>query len=278
MFEFMENHEFIYEFMKKNMNLGAPRGIPSKNSYIWIHIWFYIHIWIPIYEFRYENKFYKFIYEFKYELIYVITQDIHKWIHNITWWSGCSKYGKRWLRLRLLLSSGGRLLQVKAGSGTIQVGMTRAARVTWAAAIEAGCSEWQRAAASDWSSTVTASGGWRRAAGRSEWRRVAASDSGCGEWGELWRVMDGGPLLVTLARAGASEPGWPLRVTAGRAAARWVTWVTVSYTGCVSDAGHGSRVTAGSASDSGRSEWRRGVASIFGKKALQNLCVSHKAV
>ena len=37
------------------------------------------------------------------------------------------------------------------------------------------------------------------------------SDSGCGERGGLWRVMNCGPLRVT--RAGASESGLPLCVT-----------------------------------------------------------------
>ena len=92
---------------------------------------------------------------------------------------------------------------------------------------EAGCCEWlgpmrlRRAAACDGGQrqvtiVTQASGMWRRGG----WRRAAASDLDCGpasvaEWGGPWRVMDCAPLRVTWD--GASEPGWPLRMTAGSA-------------------------------------------------------------
>ena len=106
---------------------------------------------------------------------------------------------------------------------------------------------------------------WRPVEGDSGLQRITA---GCCEWLGLRRVRravesdSDGRRAAANYPSWASEPGWPLRVTAGRAAARWVTQVTVSYTGCASrrewlgqwrrqSDGGPLRVTRAAASDGG---------------------------
>ena len=102
---------------KKNMILGVPKSVPSKNSCIWIHIWtqflwiyIRIHIWINICEY---SK-----YEFIYELYSSYTNK-----HNMAirvfqiWQSGFSRSEQLWWRR--VTESVRRLWWPKEGRGAI---------------------------------------------------------------------------------------------------------------------------------------------------------------
>ena len=80
-YEFMENHLFIYEIMKKNIWFRVYQEVYCPRILIWIHIWIHIHTCEYysefIFEFIYENIFNEFVYELinelTNELIYVNT-------------------------------------------------------------------------------------------------------------------------------------------------------------------------------------------------------------
>ena len=175
----------------------------------------HIHTCEFIYEFMYENSFYEFI--------YVNPQNMNSYMKSYTnkynmavrvsrfkiWQSGWSGSERR-RRLRLWRCGSGKSLSQwgglwRAKASRCAFGVRRAAASDWAASIEAGCGEWRRAAASDYSGSQRPV-----AAGHGGWRRAAFSDSGCGKRDRRWRVMNSGQLRVTWARA--NEPGLSLCV------------------------------------------------------------------
>ena len=91
----MENHEFIYESMKKINDLQGTKKCPVKE---FLYMNSYSHMRSEsIYEFIYENIFYEFIYELIYEFMYVNSQNTYTKKYNMAirvfqiWRSGCSR-------------------------------------------------------------------------------------------------------------------------------------------------------------------------------------------
>ena len=129
---------------------------------------------------------------------------------NMIWRSGCSKYGDQGVSDPNDDADFCFGAEAAASHWVSEAGFSKrrkaVASLKWGGPqrhrSEVGRGKWLRRV-----TTVTARGGWRRAAA-DDGGPLLVTRPGCCEWDRPWRVMDGGPLRVT--RVGASEPGWPL--------------------------------------------------------------------
>ena len=195
--DFLENHKFIYNFVKKTYDFGCTKKCPV-NEFLYINSYMDLnsHMWIELNSYidSYMKTFFmnSSMNPYMNERIWILKIWIHIRIHvriNTIRRSGPSKYGDQ---------------GVPDPNDDVDFGFGAAAAAShWVS--EAGCCEQRRAAApSEWD-------GQRRVSVPRRLRLAAASD--------------GGPLRVTTVtargrlRQAAAGDGEPLRVTRAAASA-----------------------------------------------------------